>query len=151
MSVGETACSYASLILHDEGIAVTSDNIVTLLKSAKVQVDSFWPTLFAKLAAKKNLGDLIANAAGGGAPVAVAAAPVAAAAGGGAAAAPAAEEKKKNLKKRVMMIWDSACSIRDVFQYHVKFCGSLTFLIDILGFLSVLVIYICIRLGFVVL
>jgi len=65
------------------------------LKSAKVQVDSFWPTLFAKLAAKKNLGDLIANAAGGGAPVAVAAAPVAAAAGGGAAAAPAAEEKKK--------------------------------------------------------
>ncbi|KAK7335494.1 hypothetical protein VNO80_27373 [Phaseolus coccineus] len=95
MSVGETACSYASLILHDEGIAVTSDNIVTLLKSANVQVDSFWPTLFAKLAEKKNLGDLIANAAGGGAPVAVAAAPVAAAAGGGAAAAPAAEEKKK--------------------------------------------------------
>jgi len=66
-----------------------------LLKSAKVQVDSFWPTLFAKLAEKKNLGDLIANAAGGGAPVAVAAAPVAAAGGGAAAAAPAAEEKKK--------------------------------------------------------
>ncbi|CAJ1976034.1 unnamed protein product [Sphenostylis stenocarpa] len=96
MSVAETACSYASLILHEEGIAVTADNIVTLLKTAKVQVDSFWPPLFAKLAEKKNLGDLIANAAGGGAPVAVAAAPAAAAAGGGAAAAaPAAEEKKK--------------------------------------------------------
>jgi len=67
------------------------------LKTAKVQVDSFWPTLFAKLAQKKNLGDLIANAAGGGAPVAVAAAPVGAAGGGAAAAAaaPAAEEKKK--------------------------------------------------------
>jgi len=65
------------------------------LKTAKVQVDSFWPALFAKLAEKKNLGDLIANAAGGGAPVAVAAAPVAAAGGGAAAAAPAAEEKKK--------------------------------------------------------
>ncbi|XP_027928817.1 60S acidic ribosomal protein P1-3-like [Vigna unguiculata] len=95
MSIGETACSYASLILHDEGIAVTADSIATLLKTAKVQVDSFWPALFAKLAEKKNLGDLIANAAGGGAPVAVAAAPVAAAGGGAAAAAPAAEEKKK--------------------------------------------------------
>ncbi|XP_014499178.1 60S acidic ribosomal protein P1-3-like [Vigna radiata var. radiata] len=95
MSVGETACSYASIILHDEGIAVTADNITTLLKTAKVQVESYWPTLFAKLAEKKNLGDLIANAAGGGAPVAVAAAPVAAAGGGAAAAAPAAEEKKK--------------------------------------------------------
>ena len=67
-----------------------------MLETAKVQVDTYWPTLFAKLAEKKNLGDLIANAAGGGAPVAVAAAPVAASGGGGAAAAaPAAEEKKK--------------------------------------------------------
>ncbi|QCE13363.1 large subunit ribosomal protein LP1 [Vigna unguiculata] len=96
MSVGETACSYASLILHDEGIAVTADNIATLLKTAKVKVESYWPALFAKLAEKKNLGDLIANAAGGGgAPAAVAAAPVAAAGGGAAAPAPAAEEKKK--------------------------------------------------------
>lgn len=73
-----------------------ADKISTLLETAKVQVDTYWPTLFAKLAEKKNLGDLIANAAGGGAPVAVAAAPVAASGGGGAAAAaPAAEEKKK--------------------------------------------------------
>jgi large subunit ribosomal protein LP1 len=60
-----------------------------LLKSANVEVESFWPTLFAKLAEKKNIRDLIANAAGGGAPAAVAAAPAAS-----AAAAPAAAEKK---------------------------------------------------------
>ncbi|MCI85696.1 60S acidic ribosomal protein P1-like, partial [Trifolium medium] len=49
-------------------------------------VESFWPALFAKLAEKKNIRDLIANAAGGGGggAVAVAAAPAAA-----AAAAPA--------------------------------------------------------------
>jgi len=50
--------------------------------------------LFAKMAEKRNVTDLIMNVGaggGGGAPVA-AAAP---AAGGGAAAAPAAEEKKK--------------------------------------------------------
>ncbi|KAL2345952.1 hypothetical protein Fmac_007237 [Flemingia macrophylla] len=94
MSVGEVACSYAALILHEDGIGITADKIVALLKTAKVEVESYWPTLFAKLAEKKNLGDLIANAAGGGAPVAVAVAPVAAA-GAAAAAAPAAEEKKK--------------------------------------------------------
>ncbi|XP_061359237.1 large ribosomal subunit protein P1-like [Gastrolobium bilobum] len=97
MSLGETACSYAALILHDDRIPVTADKISTLLKSAKVEVESYWPSLFAKLAEKRNFEDLIANAGGGGASVAVAAAPVAAAGGGSAAAAaaPAAEEKKK--------------------------------------------------------
>ncbi|XP_004494866.1 large ribosomal subunit protein P1z-like [Cicer arietinum] len=95
MSIGETACSYALLILEDDKIPATADNITTLLKSAKVEVESFWPSLFAKLAEKKNIRDLISSAAGGGAPVTVAAAPVAAAGGAAAAAAPAAEEKKK--------------------------------------------------------
>jgi len=94
MSLGETACSYALLILEDDNIPATADNITTLLKSAKVDVESFWPALFAKLAEKKNIRDLIASAAGGGAPgAAVAAAPVAAS-GGGGGAAPAAAEKK---------------------------------------------------------
>ena len=76
-----------------------------MLKTAKVKVESYWPALFAKLAEKKNLGDLIANAAGGGgAPAAVAAAPVAAAGGGAAAAAPAAEEKKKVTLVKLLML-----------------------------------------------
>lgn len=66
-----------------------------MLKSANVEVESYWPNLFARLAEKRNIEDLIVNAGGGGAPVAVAAAPVAAAGGGGAAAAPPPEEKKK--------------------------------------------------------
>ncbi|PNX76762.1 60S acidic ribosomal protein p1-1, partial [Trifolium pratense] len=95
MSIGETACSYALLILEDDNIPATADNITSLLKSAKVEVESFWPALFAKLAEKKNIRDLIANAAGGGGgAVAVAAAPAAA-----AAAAPAAAEKKEEPKE----------------------------------------------------
>lgn len=60
---------------------------------------------------------------------------------------------RKNRKKRVMMIWDSACLIRDILNDLVKFCGSLPFKVtlDIVGFIFVLVIYICIRLDFVVL
>ncbi|KAK8702372.1 hypothetical protein V6N13_020728 [Hibiscus sabdariffa] len=97
--VGEAACSYAALILYDDGIPITAEKIAALVKSANVSVESYWPSLFAKLFEKCNIGDLIINAgsagAGAGAPVA-AAAPDAANVGGGAdSAPPPAEEKKK--------------------------------------------------------
>ena len=66
-----------------------------MVKAAGVEIESYWPMLFAKMAEKRNVTDLIMNVGagggGGGAPVA-AAAP--AAGGGAAAAAPAKEEKK---------------------------------------------------------
>ncbi|KAI7738209.1 hypothetical protein M8C21_027162 [Ambrosia artemisiifolia] len=100
MAVSELACTYASLILHDDGIAITAEKIATLVSAANVNIESYWPSLFAKLCEKKNLDDLVMNvgAGGGGAAVAVAAP----AAGGGAAAAaaaPAAEEKKEEAKE----------------------------------------------------
>ncbi|KAL1220694.1 Large ribosomal subunit protein P1z [Cardamine amara subsp. amara] len=94
-TVGELACSYAIMILEDEGIAITADKIATLVKSAGVEIESYWPMLFAKMAEKRNVTDLIMNVgAGGGGGAPVAATPLS---GGGAAAsaAPAAEEKKK--------------------------------------------------------
>ena len=66
-----------------------------MVKAANVNIEPYWPSLFAKLAEKRNIEDLILNAGGGGAPVAVAAPAAAAGGGGAAAAAPAAEEKKK--------------------------------------------------------
>ncbi|KAG6752630.1 hypothetical protein POTOM_042652 [Populus tomentosa] len=54
MAGSELACIYATLILHDEDIAITSDKIATLVKSANVTVESYWPSLFAKLAEKRN-------------------------------------------------------------------------------------------------
>lgn len=60
-----------------------------------MKVESYWPSLFAKLCEKRNVEDLVANvgAGGGGAAVAVAA-PAGGAGAASAAAAPAAEEKK---------------------------------------------------------
>ncbi|KAA8533536.1 hypothetical protein F0562_031030 [Nyssa sinensis] len=100
MSVSELACTYASLILHDEGITVTAEKIATLVKAANVMVESYWPSLFAKLVEKRNIEDLIMNvgSGGGGAVVAVSAP----SGGGSTAAAPAAaaiEEKKEEPKE----------------------------------------------------
>jgi large subunit ribosomal protein LP1 len=59
------------------------------VKSAGVTVESYWPSLFAKLSEKRNIEDLILNAASGGG----GAAPVAVAAPAAAAVAPKVEEK----------------------------------------------------------
>ncbi|OIW21656.1 hypothetical protein TanjilG_07182 [Lupinus angustifolius] len=99
MGSSELACSYATLILHDEEIGITAEKISTLLKAANVNVESYWPSLFAKLAQKRNIDDLILNSGGGGAAAVAVAAPAAAAGGGAAAAAPAAEEKKEEAKE----------------------------------------------------
>ncbi|CAM8912170.1 unnamed protein product [Rhodiola kirilowii] len=98
MSVSELACTYACLLLHDDGIAITAEKIATIVKAANVTVESYWPSLFAKLVEKKNIEDLIVNvgSGGGGAAVAVSASGGAAPA---AAAAPAVEEKKEEPKE----------------------------------------------------
>ncbi|ONK80030.1 uncharacterized protein A4U43_C01F13030 [Asparagus officinalis] len=46
MSMGDVACSYAALILHDEGIPITADKISTLVKGANIQIESYWAPLF---------------------------------------------------------------------------------------------------------
>ncbi|KAM7531502.1 hypothetical protein LguiB_034912 [Lonicera macranthoides] len=75
-----------------------ADKIAKLVISANVSVESYWPSLFAKLVEKKNIADLIMNVGSVGC-----AAPMAVAASGGgatpAAAAPLAEEKNEEAKE----------------------------------------------------
>ncbi|KAL8534687.1 hypothetical protein ACS0TY_010640 [Phlomoides rotata] len=95
MSFGELACTYDSLI-HDDGIPVTAEKIVTLVKTANVTVDSYWSSLFAKLCEKRNIDDLVTNIGSGGGGAIVVAAPTSGAGGApAAAAAPAAIEKEE--------------------------------------------------------
>merc|ERR1712039_267940 len=96
ISTSELACVYSALILYDDDIDITGEKMAKIISAAKVNVEAFWPGLFAKALQGRNIGDLICNvgsapAAGGGAP--------AAAAGGDAAAAAPAEEKKEEKKE----------------------------------------------------
>ncbi len=95
MSESELACVYAALILADDDVAITGEKIQTLLKAAKVNVEPYWPGLFAKALEGANVKELLSNVGSG-----VGAAPAA----GGAAAAPAggdapAEAKKEEKKE----------------------------------------------------
>ncbi|XP_050028318.1 large ribosomal subunit protein P1 [Dermacentor andersoni] len=97
----ELACVYGALILQDDEIAVTAEKISTILKAAGVDVEPYWPGLFAKALEGLDLKGLISNVGSGvGSGPAAAAAPVAAAAapaaGGGKAEAKKEEKKEES-------------------------------------------------------
>ncbi|CAL5219839.1 g1754 [Coccomyxa viridis] len=101
MSSSELACVYASLILHDDGLDITGDNIQTLVKAAGVSVEPYWPNLFAKLFEKRSIADLITNVGAGGGGGVVAGGGGGGGGGGGAAGGDAVEvkEEKKEEEK----------------------------------------------------
>lgn len=89
------AVSYAAIILADSDVEITSDKLLTLVKSANVSgVEPIYAQLYAKAIAQQDTKELLrafgATAGGDAGTAAGAGASV-----GGAAAAPAAEEAKK--------------------------------------------------------
>lgn len=73
---------------------IQAEKIAKLVKAANVNVESYWPGLFAKLCQKKNIDELIMNVGASGDAVG-AAATVATNVPAAAQALPAAEETKK--------------------------------------------------------
>ncbi|KAJ5774532.1 Ribosomal protein 60S [Penicillium paradoxum] len=92
MSTAELACSYAALILADDGIEVSADKIQTILDAAKIQeVEPIWATIFARALEGKDIKELLTNVGSAG--------PAAAGAPAGAAGAAAPAEEKKEEKE----------------------------------------------------
>ncbi|KAF4522546.1 hypothetical protein B566_EDAN012837 [Ephemera danica] len=91
----ELACVYAALILVDDEVPITGDKIQTILKAANVEVEPYWPGLFAKALEGISVKDLITNVGSG-----VGAAPAGGAAPAAAAAAVDAPAEKKEEKKK---------------------------------------------------
>merc|ERR1712167_175401 len=52
-------CTYAALILHDGGVEISSEKINQLLEAAGVNVDSYWPRMYAKSCTKSKMDRLI--------------------------------------------------------------------------------------------
>jgi len=90
----QLAVTYAALILHDEGLQVTSENIKKVLAAAKIEVEAYWPVVFANSLKRLNISDLLLSSSGGSA--------VAASSSGSApaAAAEAPKDEKKDEKKK---------------------------------------------------
>merc|ERR1712094_121070 len=65
MSAGELGCTYAAMILHDDGLPITEDGLKKLLDAAKVEYDSYWPSLFSKYL-DGNMDELLTKPGGGG-------------------------------------------------------------------------------------
>ncbi|OQD83985.1 hypothetical protein PENANT_c014G03326 [Penicillium antarcticum] len=94
MSTAELACSYAALILADDGIEVSADKIQTLIGAAKVpEVEPIWASIFAKALEGKDIKELLTNVGSAGP---ASAAPAAA----GGAAAPAEEKKEEKEEEK---------------------------------------------------
>ncbi|VDD76285.1 unnamed protein product [Mesocestoides corti] len=101
----ELACTYATLILTDDGIEVTADKLNTLLKAANCKfVEPYVTSLFANALSGHNIRGFFASAASTVAAPAPAAGGQAPAAGGApaasAAAAAAAPAKKEEEEKK---------------------------------------------------
>jgi len=97
MSNAELAVSYAALILADDGVDVTADKLLTLIKAANIEdVEPIWTSLFAKALEGKDVKDLLLNVGSGGG---AAAAPAGGAAAGGAAPAEEKKEEKEEEAK----------------------------------------------------
>merc|ERR1719183_3182463 len=82
----ELCCSYAALMLHDDGLEITAEKLGAVIKASGNTVEPYWPMLFAKALKSANVGELLTQVATAG----PAAGPAAA-----AAAAEAEPEAKK--------------------------------------------------------
>merc|ERR1712138_298141 len=89
-NISEKACVYASIILADDQIEITADKISALLSAANVEVESYWPGLFAKAVNGIDVKAIVGNVGvgSGSAPAA-----------GGAAASGGEAEAKEEVKE----------------------------------------------------
>ena len=87
----ELVCSYAALMLHDDGVEITAEKMNKIIKASGNEVEPYWPMLFAKALKTANIGDMLSNVAAAG--------PATGGAGPAAAAGPAEEAPKEEEKK----------------------------------------------------
>merc|ERR1712159_907304 len=109
MSAGEQGCSYAAMLLHSDGLEITEDNMIALLKAANIEFESYWPGLFCKALGAQDMDKLISTPAaggGGGGGGGAAGGGVAGLGGGNEAAAEAEEEEEEEMAPATNLFGD---------------------------------------------
>ncbi|CAK9028670.1 unnamed protein product [Durusdinium trenchii] len=94
----ELLCTYAALVLHDDGAEITPQNMTNLIKAAGCNVEGYWPLLMSKMISNVGMDTLIklgSGAGGGGGGGGGGGAAAGGGGGGGGGGDAATEEKKK--------------------------------------------------------
>jgi large subunit ribosomal protein LP1 len=99
---GEVVCSYAALLLHDGGLAITEDNINAVLKAANCTTEPYWPMLYVNMCKVDGALDTIIQKPGGGG-------------GGDAGGVDGGAEEEKKEEEEVHLIRNP---LLDFHQYH---------------------------------
>ena len=94
---GDLACTYAALILADDGQEVTSEKLDAIIKAAGVEIEPYWSMLFGKFIASNPVDELIGKVGAGGG---------GGGGGGGAAAEEAAPEPEPEEEEEEAMDFD---------------------------------------------
>ena len=89
----ELVCSYAALMLHDDGVEITAEKLSKVIKASGNEVEAYWPALFAKALKSAKIDELLTNVVTAGPAAAGPAAVV-----GGEAAEEVKEEKKEEVE-----------------------------------------------------
>ena len=90
---GELCCSYAALMLHDDGLEISAEKLAMVIRKSGNEVEPYWPLLFSKALQGASVDKLLTEV--------ISAAPAGAAAAGGGAAAAVEEDKKEEKKEEV--------------------------------------------------
>merc|ERR1712151_788262 len=85
----ELCCSYAALMLHDDGVEIAAEKLSKVIRDSGNTVEPYWPMLFAKALKSADIGDMLTQVASAGP-------------AGGAGPAAAVEEKKEEKKEEVV-------------------------------------------------
>jgi ribosomal protein L12E/L44/L45/RPP1/RPP2 len=64
-AAGQLAVTYAVLLLHDGGAAITPDKIEAVLKAAHVKVECYWDILLCRVLEFKTVPQLLLEDGGG--------------------------------------------------------------------------------------
>merc|ERR1712050_43014 len=64
----QMACTFAALLLHDDGTELTDASLKKLLDAAGVNVQAYWPVLFVDALRGQDMGSFL-NVSAGSAPV----------------------------------------------------------------------------------